>query len=59
MSTSPSRTPMAGGFLLALSVIAGVVIGMVKGQPSLGVVIGAGVGIALAAAVWLADRARR
>ena len=59
MSTSPSRAPMAGGFLIALCVLAGAVTGALKGEPSLGFVIGTGIGVALAAAVWLIDRRRR
>lgn len=54
-----SRAPVAGGFLLAISLIAGVVIGVVQGQPSLGFVGGFGVGLVLLAAVWAVDRMRR
>jgi len=54
---NPRRKPArAGGALLALSLIAGTVIGLLKGQPSIGMVIGLGVGIALLALVWLWDR---
>lgn len=58
MASSSSRTPMAGGFLLSVSIVIGTIVGAVKGQPSLGFVIGAGVGAALAVLVWLADRRR-
>jgi hypothetical protein len=57
-SSPPSRTPLAGGAILALTVLAGVTIGTIQGQPSLGFVIGAGAGIAIALAIWLIDRMR-
>ncbi|MET0307410.1 MAG: hypothetical protein ABW023_01775 [Sphingomonas sp.] len=59
MATSSSRTPMAGGFLLSMSIIVGAVAGAVKGEASFGFVVGAGVGITLAVLVWLLDRMRR
>ena len=55
---NPSRTPMAGGFLLALSVLIGSVAGALQGQASIGFVAGFGVGLVLLLAVWLIDRAR-
>jgi uncharacterized membrane protein (UPF0136 family) len=51
--------PQAGGFLLALSIIAGTLIGGLMGQPSLGLLVGTAIGIAIAVAIWLVDRARR
>lgn len=53
-----SRTPMAGGFLLAIALIVGVIAGAAKGEPSLGFVIGLGVGLAGLLAVWLMDQRR-
>ena len=58
MRTDPSRAPMAGGFLLALSILVGVFVGGWLGQPSIGLLAGFGVGAALAIAVWLLDRRR-
>jgi hypothetical protein len=52
-------SPLAGGFLLAFSVIAGAVIGTLYRQPSIGVLAGLGVGLALLGLVWLIDRKRR
>jgi hypothetical protein len=55
----PSRTPMrAGGALLAFAILAGVIGGALLRQPSLGFLIGLGVGLALLGLVWLADRRR-
>jgi len=58
MTKSPSKTPVAGGFLLALSLIVGVFVGIARGEASFGFVIGLGVGVALLAGVWLIDRIR-
>lgn len=49
----PSRSPVAGGAPLALSIVLGAIIGLVAGEPSLGILIGTGIGIAIALAVWL------
>jgi len=58
MANTPSRTPMAGGFLLALSLLAGTILGAGQGQASIGFVAGLGVGLALLVLVWLIDRLR-
>lgn len=51
-------SPIAGGALLALSMIAGSVIGVLRGQPSVGFMAGLGIGILLFVAIALIDRAR-
>ena len=48
----------AGGVFFALGVIGGVIIGTLYGQPSIGMIAGAGVGLLLIALVWLLDRRR-
>ena len=58
MANPPSRTPMAGGFLLAVSLLAGTIIGAGRGEASIGFVAGLGVGLVLLLAVWLIDLAR-
>lgn len=58
MTDQPTRTPLAGGALLAFALVAGTVIGVTRGQPSLGFVGGLGVGLMLLIAVALIDRAR-
>jgi hypothetical protein len=52
------RNSLAGGCLLALSVIAGVIWGAYAHQPSIGFLIGLGVGLALSILVWLFDLLR-
>lgn len=57
--TAPQRqSPRSGGILLAFAILAGAVVGIVKGQASIGVLAGLGVGIALLVLVWLIDRRR-
>ncbi len=53
-----SNGPRAGGFLLAMCILVGAAIGTVKGQPSIGVIAGTGVGVVVAVALWLRDRMR-
>lgn len=53
-----SPNPSAAGAPLALSIIAGTIIGALLHQPSLGLVIGTAVGTLIAIAVWLGDRRR-
>ena len=52
-------TPMAGGFFLILPIVAGFIWGLASGQAIKGVILGSGVGLFLAIAVWLVDRARQ
>lgn len=54
---SKPRRPggIAGGFLLAVSLIAGVVIGTLNAQPSIGFLAGLGVGLLLLLIVWALD----
>lgn len=51
--------PRSGGFLLAMSILVGPIVGSLFGEPSLGFIIGLGVGLLLLLAVWLADRQKR
>ncbi len=54
-STTPS---MAGGFFIAMLTIAGTVIGGLQGQPTIGLLAGLAIGIVIALALWLFDRAK-
>ena len=53
-----SRT-RAGGCFLALFLLLGFVYGLSIRNPLKGVLIGLGIGIVLAVATWLIDKARR
>jgi len=48
----------AGGIFIALAIFVGAIAGALSGQPSIGVLAGAGAGIAFAIGVWLRDRRR-
>lgn len=49
---------MAGGFFLMAAIIAGAVSGIAIGNPMKGILIGTGIGIAIAVATWVIDRRR-
>ena len=55
------RTPTtyAGGIFLFLSPIIGALYGIGRGDPIKWMLIGFGIGVALALSVWLIDRRRR
>ena len=55
VQTAPRR-PRSAGALLALAILLGTIIGLVMGEPSLGFLIGLGIGVAIAVGVWLVDR---
>ena len=53
-----ARYAQAGGSILAISIIAGTVAGVIVGQPSIGFLVGAAAGALLALLFWLHDRRR-
>lgn len=52
-----TRSPPAGGALIAIGAVLGAFIGLVVGQPTPGLLVGLGLGIAAALAVWWRGRA--
>ncbi len=58
MERNSGTASRAGGAIIAFTVIAGAIVGMRLGQPSLGTVIGTAVGVAIALALYLYDRRR-
>ena len=54
----PGRYSQAGGSILAMSIIAGTVAGVIVRQPSIGFLVGTGAGIVIALLYWLHDRRR-
>jgi hypothetical protein len=53
-----TRNSQAAGSVLAISIIAGAVGGVIVGQPSIGFLVGLGAGVLLALLFWLNDRRR-
>ena len=56
MAKPARRDARSGGSLLAIGVIAGAVAGTLAGEPTIGLLAGAGIGLALLLVVWLVDR---
>ncbi len=59
MNGNENKAPrLAGGIFIAIGMLGGAVVGVVVDQPSAGMVIGLGIGIAAAALTWLIDSRR-
>lgn len=56
--TENSQPRLAGGIFIAFGLLAGAIGGVAMNQPSAGMIIGFGVGSAVALLVWLFDRKR-
>ena len=54
-----TRKPMAGGFFWMAAILIGAVWGIAAGNPMKGILIGTGLGAAIAVAIWLFDRRSR
>jgi len=52
-SSPPPRSPMAGGAPLALLTLLGPIVGGLLGQPSIGLLVGFGLGVLVAILIWL------
>lgn len=60
MATPSSRSPIAGGALIAIGTVAGAGIGLYTAIGSTrGFLIGFGAGVAISLMIWLLDRGRR
>ncbi len=53
-----TRTTRSGGFFLMLGILGGLAAGVATGDPMRGLVIGTGIGVVAAVAIWLVDRRR-
>jgi hypothetical protein len=54
--TDSTRSPAAGGCLIAIAVMLGVAVGLVFGQPTIGFLAGLALGVFAAIGVWWIDR---
>lgn len=59
MGRAMTNSKRAGGCFLTICILAGFPLGLAMGNPMKGVLIGTGVGIALAVVLWLIDSRRR
>jgi LytS/YehU family sensor histidine kinase len=53
-----TRFTQAAGSVLAISIIAGAVAGVIVGQPSIGFLVGLAAGVLIALLFWLNERRR-
>ena len=50
------KSPVAGGFAIAVGATVGGFYGITQGQPSAGLIVGAAIGVAVAVLIWVLDR---
>lgn len=53
-----SSSPAGGGVMIAGGAVLGTIVGLVLGQPTLGMLSGLAIGVAIALAIWLVGRGR-
>lgn len=56
MDGNRKQSPRAGGAILAGAILAGVIGGLIAGEPSIGFLVGTAVGVLAAILLWLQDR---
>lgn len=56
MTKGDRKNPTGAGAIIALTILGGTIIGGMMGQPSAGLLIGAGIGAIIALLLWLRDR---
>ncbi|MFD1107284.1 hypothetical protein [Sphingobium olei] len=52
------KNPTGAGAIIALLILAGTIIGGLMGQPSIGLLAGTAIGVAIALILWLRERGR-
>ena len=55
-SKPPRKTPLAGGFVIALGAIGGAVYGLIHHQPTIGLLVGVGIAVVISVLLWLFSR---
>lgn len=54
--TTDRKDPTGAGAIIAFLIIGGAITGGLMGQPSIGLLVGAALGVAIAIILWLRDR---
>ncbi|WP_176590400.1 hypothetical protein [Sphingobium sp. EM0848] len=52
------KNPTGAGAIIALMILGGTIVGGLLGQPSIGLLTGAGLGIVIALLLWLRERGK-
>lgn len=55
-SKPPRKTPLAGGFVIAFGALGGAIYGLFHHQPTIGLLAGLGIGVAISVVLWLVSR---
>lgn len=55
-SKPPRKTPLAGGFIIALGAIGGAIYGLIHHQPTIGLLAGVGIAVVISVLLWLFSR---
>jgi uncharacterized membrane protein len=55
-SRPPHKTPLAGGFVIAIGAIGGAIYGLIHHQPTIGLLAGLGIGVVASVLLWLFSR---
>lgn len=55
-SKPPRKTPLAGGFVIAIGAIGGAIYGGIRHQPTIGLLAGIAIAVVISILLWLASR---
>jgi uncharacterized membrane protein len=55
-SRHPRKTPLAGGFVIAVGALGGAVYGFMRHQPTIGLLAGVGIAVVISVLLWLFSR---
>lgn len=55
-SKPPRKTPLAGGFIIAIGAIGGAIYGLIHHEPTIGLLVGVGIAVVISVLLWLFSR---
>ncbi|SCW36511.1 hypothetical protein SAMN02927924_00209 [Sphingobium faniae] len=56
--TTGKNNPTGAGAIIALLILGGAIVGGLMGQPSVGLLVGGAIGVAIALLLWLRERGK-